>query len=136
KEMHKLLEDVYPYEQWSYEYDEKGRLKKCVNVILGPEKITDILFDYDDKNQLQKYTLYTVDEKVISSVFYTYKNGLVESELIYTSNPQEYYLANVPYREKRYNKKGDLIADLYKVKPEYEDLVRNQQKYLDRYFVY
>lgn len=149
-EMRKLLADENKQQHWKYEYDNTGRLKKCTIYKLGMNDIplqyfresirsprTDVIFNYDPADRLNNYTLYDSNKNKIGSVTYTYDekdNGV--SELIYKSDPPEYYLASVHYRERKYNEQGDLIADLLKVEPEFEELVRVKQKYNDKYFVY
>lgn len=150
-------EDLYDKNlksKWHFEYSSSGLLKKIS--VGGEYKLQDIIvtynyerkpvkaeivFDYDKKDRLLKYTVFTIVEKVkeeIGFVKYDYnsKDGFAESESIFQKYPEEYYLSDVHNYTRKYNKQGDLIANLLHVEPKDEELVRKTQLYLDKYYEY
>lgn len=148
------LDDKNLKDKWHFEYNEKDLLKKIkMQRDFSLDFITkyfrfqiktlkaEILFDYDAKERLIKYTVFTVKGDVkeeIGSVKYSYneRNGFVETESLFKKYPDEYYLSNVHNYTRKYNKQGDLIASLLHVEPKDEELVRVKQLYLDKYYEY
>lgn len=137
--------------KWHYEYNSLGLLKKInidrINLGFIMKYLKnqikfyklEIAFEYDKQNRLIKYSIFDIDKKEeIGSVVYSYnpKYGYVESETIYQKYSGEYYLSNVHYRTLKYNKQGDLIANLLQVEPKDEQLVRIKQLYLDKFYEY
>lgn len=138
--------------KWHYEYNSLGQLKKIKierKINLGfiikyfkhqiKSYSPEITFEYDKQNRLIKYSVFDIDKKEeIGYVAYSYdpKYEFVESETIYQKYSGEYYLSNVHYYTLKYNKQGDLIANLLQVELKDEQLVRKEQLYLDKFYEY
>ena len=148
------LDDKNLKDKWHFEYNEKGLLKKIkmqrdssLDFIIKYFRFqiktlkAEIIFDYDAKDRLIKYTVFTIKDDVreeIGSVKYSYneRNGFVETESLFKKYPDEYYLSNVHNYTRNYNKQGDLIASLLQIESKDEELVRVKQLYLDKYYEY
>lgn len=150
------LDDKNLKDKWHFEYDTKGLLRKIrmqrdsglfdfiIKYFRYQLKRTlkvEILFDYDLKGRLIKYTVFSFKNDVkeeIGSVKYAYniQYGFAETESIFYKYPDQYYLSNVHNYTHKYNKQGDLIASLLHVDPKDEMLVRHEQLYLDKFYEY